>query len=128
MNSIQALVDGLSAQWQRDRANTQMTLGKMIAVLEAMPADAEVAYLYDADSYRGYYCDIAFALGGNLTRPVKDLLAECKDAMGKIFSGYKGGEFVMGELTPVWVANYGYCGVRLMALHAGGKIETAEEE
>ena len=127
MLNIHALVDGLSAQWQRDRANTQMTLGKMIEALEAMPADATVAYLYDADSYRGYYCDIAFALGPGV-RMAKDLLAECKDAMGRVFEGYKGGEFVMGTLTPVWVANYGLCGVRLIALHAGGRMETAEED
>lgn len=27
--NIQALVDGMSAQWQRERAETQMTLGKV---------------------------------------------------------------------------------------------------
>ena len=130
MNNIQALVDGLSAQWQHDRANTQMTLGKMIAALEAMPADAKVANLHSAHSYRGYYSDLAFTFdyGKTGVRPAKDLLVECKGAMDQVFDGYKGGEFVMGALTTVWVADYGFCGVRLMALHAGGEIETAEEE
>jgi hypothetical protein len=48
--------------------------------------------------------------------------------MGQVFGGYKGGDFVMGALTPVWVADYGCCGMKIMALHAGGKIETAEND
>ena len=39
-NMMQALVDGLSAQLKAERSATQMTLGKMIAALEAMPPDA----------------------------------------------------------------------------------------
>lgn len=124
---IQALMDGMSAQWQRERAETQMTLGKLIDALEAMPEGAEVANLNSAGSYRGYYIDLAFEQGEG-TRPAADLLAECKAAMGRVFCGYKGGDYVMSALTPVWVANYGCCGPKLMALHAGGKIETAEDD
>lgn len=40
--NIQALFDGLSAEWQRERAETQMTLGKLIEILESMPADTEI--------------------------------------------------------------------------------------
>lgn len=35
-----------------------------------------------------------------------DVLALCESAVGKTFYGYKGGEYVMGRETPVWVANY----------------------
>ena len=125
--NIQALIDGMTAQWQRERAETQMTLGKLIAALEAMPEGAEVANLNSAHSYRGYYSDLAFELDDG-TRPAADLLTECKAAMGQVFSGYKGGDFVMGVLTPVWVAEYGCCGPKLMALHAGGEMETAEDD
>ncbi len=125
--NMQALMDGMSAQWQRERAETQMTLGKLIDVLEAMPEGAEVANLNSADSYRGYYSDLAFEQGEG-TRPAADLLAECKAAMGQVFCGYKGGDYVMGALTPVWVASYGRCGQKLMALHAGGEIETSEDD
>lgn len=38
--NMQAMVNGLSAQRQRERAETQMTLGKLIDELEAMPAHA----------------------------------------------------------------------------------------
>ena len=125
--NLQSLVDGMSAQWQRERAETQMTLGKLISVLEAMPEGAEVANLNSAHSYRGYYSDLAFEQDEG-TRPAADLLAECKAAMGNVFCGYKGGDFVMGALTPVWVASFGCCGPKLMALHVGGEMETVEDD
>ena len=125
--NIHALFDDMSAQWQRERAETQMTLGKLIAALEAMPEGADVANLNGAHSYRGYYSDLAFEKSDG-TRPAAELLAECKDAMGKVFYGYKGGEYLMGELTPVWLASHGCGGPKLMALHAGGKVETAEDD
>lgn len=126
-NHMHALVDDMSAQWQRERAETQLTLGGLIAALEAMPSDAQVANLGDEHSYRGYYIDLAFKrLDG--TRPAGELLADCRAAMGRVFEGYKGGEFVMGAKTPLWVASYGRCGEKLMALHVGGELETAANE
>lgn len=127
INNIQALVDGLSAQWQRERAETQLTLGGLIAALEAMPPDAPVANLSEAHSYRGYYCDLAFEQSGG-ARPAADLLADCRAAMGQVFEGYKGGDFVMGALTPLWVASYGCCGLKLLAVHIGGQVETAKDD
>ena len=127
MSNLQALFDGMGAQWQRERAETQMTLGKLIAALEAMPKGAEVANLTSAHSYRGYYSDLAFKQGEG-TRPAADLLTECKAAMEEVFVGYKGGDYVMDALTPVWVSEYGCCGLKLIALHAGGEIETAEDD
>lgn len=126
--NLQALVDGMSAQWQRERAETQMTLGKLIAALEAMPSDAEVTNLNSPHSYRGYYSDLAFERGEG-TRPAAELLAECKAAMGQVFEGYKGGDYVMGALTPLWVSEYGHSsGEKLMAVMRGGGIETAQDE
>ena len=127
MSDLQATMDGWSAQWQRERAETQMTLGALIEALEAMPADAEVANLTAPHSDRGYYCDLAFEPGEG-TRPASALLAECRAAMGGVFTGYKGGNYVMGTRTPVWVAEYGDCGRRLLAVSDGGAIETAADE
>jgi hypothetical protein len=42
--------------------------------------------------------------------------------MGREFIGYKGGEFLMGENTPVWISSYGNCGDRLLELRAEGEI------
>lgn len=127
MIDMQALVDGMSAKWQRERADTQLTLSKLIAALEAMPADAQVANLRDMASYRGYYSDLYFERHDG-TRPAAELLAECKAAMGQVFTGYKGGDYVMGALTPLWISHYGTAsGTKLMAVHAGGDIETEQD-
>lgn len=125
--NLKALMDGMSAQWQRERAETQMTLGKLIDALESMPEKAEVANLNSAHSYRGYYRDLAFEQDGG-TRTAAGLLAECKSAMGQVFCGYKGGYFVMGAMTPIWVASHGCTGQKLMDLKPGGEIETAEDD
>jgi|SRR3990167_2291602 len=122
----QTLMDDMSVQWQRERAETQLTLGKLIDALEAMPADAMVANLCDAHSYRGYYSDLAFEQNEG-TCPAAELLAVCRTALWQVFRGYKGGKFVMGTLTPIWVAYYGCTGQRLMALHVGGEIEVQAE-
>ncbi len=127
MLNMQALVDGMSAQLQRERAATQLTLGALIAELEKMPADAQVANLRDPDSYRGYYSDLYFERHDG-TRPAAELLAECKAAMGQVFTGYKGGDFVMGALTPLWIATYGCCGQKLMAIRKDGTLELADDE
>jgi hypothetical protein len=67
---------------------------------------ALVTELREPHSYRGYYSDLAFE-GGTSQIEAHELLASCKSAMGKVFTGYKGGDFMMGELTPLWVASYG---------------------
>ena len=127
MFNLQALIDGMASAEQRDRAKSQMTLGAMIEKLKGMKPTARVANLVGAQSYRGYYIDMAFELKEG-TRPASELLSECLDAMGKVFVGYKGGDFVMGALTPVWVADYGCCGDRLISIGPGGKITTAPED
>lgn len=125
--NLQEMFDAMSAAWMRERAETQMTLGKLIAALEAMQADADIAGLVDPHSYRGYYSDLAFVPVEGVVK-AGELLQSCKAAMGREFIGYKGGEFLMGENTPVWVAHYGSCGLRLMAINSDGSLETEEEE
>ena len=93
-----------------------------------MPGGTQVANLCEAHSYRGYYCDLAFERGDG-TRPAAELLAECKAVMGAVFVGYKGGDFVMGALTPLWISTYGHSdGTKVIAVHAGGLVETTQEE
>lgn len=121
------MLDGMSARMQRDRAESQLTLGALITALEQMPVDAQVANLRYPNSYRGYYSDLYFEHHDG-TRPAAELLAECKSAMGQVFRGYKGGDYVMGALTPLWVESYGICGTKLIAVHAGGAISTKEDD
>ena len=124
---MQALIDGLSQQWQKERAATQMVLGDLIGALAALPDGAMIENIGEAHSYRGYYTDLAFEKGEG-TRLATDLLAECRAAMGKVFQGYKGGDFAMGEVTPVWIADYGRCGVKIMAINEDGTFATAEDD
>lgn len=124
---IQELFYLMMKQCQRERAKSQMTLGKLITVLEAMPEGALVANLCDPHSYRGYYIDLAFEHEKG-QRLAVELLNECKEAIGKVFNGYKGGDFIMDESTPIWIAWYGCSGVKLMALYEDGKFDTQEND
>jgi hypothetical protein len=124
--NIQNLLGQMSAVWRQERSQTQLTLGKLIEQLEAMPKDAKVANLHEPHSYRGYYSDLAFHFDAGVIS-ASELLSTCKDALGKTFEGYKGGDFFMDSDTPLWVANYGDCGRRLMAVLSSGGIEVATE-
>ncbi len=127
MDTIQALFDGMSIHWQQERAATQMTLGNIISRLEVMQKDQRIKGLGNLDSYRGYYSDLAFK-PDNTEKTVEQLLSECRATMGKVFIGYKGGEFMMGESTPLWVADYGCCGKKLIAINDDGSLVLAEDD
>jgi hypothetical protein len=114
-------------KWQRERANTQITLGKLIKVLKMMPKNTEVANLNYPHSYRGYYMDLAFEISDG-TRLASDLLVECRATLGKVFEGYKGGYYVMDVHTPIWVANYGLCGEKLLTIGKDGLIITTTDD
>ena len=126
-NDIDLIMKGLSEQWAEERSRTQLTLGKLIAALEKLPADQPVTNLTNPHSYRGYYRDLAFEQGEG-TQPAGQLLALCRGAMGQVFTGWKGGEFAMTALTPLWVAEHGCTGLRIMKLTKKGKVVTAAED
>jgi len=125
MNGLQAMVDGMSAAWMKERAETQMTLGTLIARLESLP-DGVMVGLGNAHSNRGYYSDLG--LEPTDPTPSKNLLEECKEAMGKSFKGYKGGDYYMHAGVPVWVSHYGACGLKLMGINADGSIVTSTDD
>lgn len=103
-------------------SDEQWTLGRLIDALAKRPVDQEVrfdfGYLAPAglDSYRGYYEDLALSFkdtgrhGEHTSPTVAALLGDLRGAVGKSFTGYKGGEFTMGRDTAMWVANYGESG------------------
>lgn len=62
------------------------------------------------DSYRGYYNELAIGYAyedyqNQITVPM--FIQELEAAVGQMFYGYKGGEYVMTENTPLWVSKYG---------------------
>lgn len=104
---MQGLVDSIGEEHRKERASTQMTLGGLIEKLKSLPDDAIVYGFGSPDSYRGYYSDLAFDSDGS-RQSAYSLLVLCQlECMGHIFEGYKGGDYLMGENTPIWIASYG---------------------
>lgn len=109
---MQKFLDGVSAAMRKTREDYHMTLGAVIAALDGADKDMPVVLSDDttrgpgkARSYRGYYSDLAFSPERPTT--VGAFLEACRSALGKTFEGYKGGDFVMDESTPLWIAPYG---------------------
>lgn len=90
------------------------------------------------DSWRGSYCELAIQTEqvgsyntdkvmheseygdsyemksiGKENPTVKEWIEVLKEAIGKTFVGYKGGDFLMGKNTPVWLAEYGNSSFKL---------------
>jgi len=130
IHPIQAMLDGMNAAWKKQRAQTQMTLGSLIKALEGIDPERKIVGLGRPISYRGYYSDLAFKPSDKV-RAVADVLKAARDCMGEMFEGYKGGDFVMGVDTPIWSADYGDCGPRIMGLRTDTDpitLDLAEEE
>lgn len=123
---MQALIDGFAAQERMKRANSQMTLGKLISLLNSLDEDLEVEGLICPHSYRGYYTDLAFSTT-DVTFLASHILATVKECLGKTFEGYKGGEFAMEKTTPIWIATRGSTGVKLMGLSPNRTWFTKED-
>jgi hypothetical protein len=91
-----------------------ITLGELIEQLSSLPADRYLVFDWcwlkpdGLRSYRGCYSDLAVGFtDAYQSVTVGQFLQECREAVGKTYEGYKGGEYRMSESTPVWVANYG---------------------
>jgi hypothetical protein len=107
--------------------NKQLTLGELITFLEQQPESLLIEGLDHADSYRRYPDQLAFSLIGKKIS-VKKLLETCKEIKRDArFEGYKGGNYLMDENTPLWVANYGECGTKLIKINNDGSLDTLEE-
>lgn len=100
-----------------DQANQrQLNLGEIIDLLEAWPKPEDACRFdfgdmepVDLISYRGSYDQLAITYRDGVDYPnptVIHVLEMLRAAVGKEFSGYKGGEYVMTAKTPVWIANY----------------------
>jgi hypothetical protein len=109
--------------------SNQLSLGEIIEKLEkcglthgeenepkTVDYDFATAIPTFLDSWRGSYDELAlgFKLSGYdndeehfAQTKAEDLLSELKSAIGKTFTGWKGGEYKMTKNTPVWVANSG---------------------
>lgn len=106
IHPLQAMMNGMSKALQQGRSKTQLTLGGLIKALESVDPERKIVGLGRPMSYRGYYEDLAFQPDDKPVT-VAEAIKMARECMGKVFEGYKGGDFQMGELTPIWSANYG---------------------
>jgi len=105
----------------------QLTLGELITKLEKADSKFESSrdeemhdkhvefdfcsrYTKKLSSYRGYYRDLAIEPtdDNEERKTVNEFLEMLKKALGKEFTGYKGGQFEMDENTVIWAADWGY--------------------
>lgn len=85
-----------------------MTLENLIRALAAVPPDTKIRWgFHRPHSYRGHYSELAFEPCGPTTAGA--MLACARDAVGKTFVGYKGGDFTMDGSTRCWLSDYGEC-------------------
>tara|TARA_B110000971_G_scaffold18167_1_gene16692 strand:- start:70 stop:459 length:390 start_codon:yes stop_codon:yes gene_type:complete len=123
MDNLQQVINDMLKESQDQRkASSQFSLDDLINRLEELPQDMPIL-LGEAESYRGYYMDLAFVpLYDTEPRTVKEALKEALLAHGKTFTGYKGGEFTMEGDTPVWYSHYGDCGPAIIGITDEGEI------
>lgn len=87
----------------------QLSLGNLIEDLCAFPEHMVVKFVgtdyspSKTSCYRGYYEDLALNYS-NEDKTVKEVLQILKDTIGKVYTGYKGGEYKMQRFTRVWAA------------------------
>lgn len=124
---IQDILNQATKKWQIDRANSQMTLGELIAALSVMPETKQVQGLCKPHSYRGYYTDLAFE-EAQVTSTAGIMLEMVKECLDQTFTGWKGGDFVMTKITPLWIAERGNSGLKIVGLDSNGVFSTREDD
>lgn len=77
-----------------------MKLGTLIDLLEKYPESRKVQHGFsNPHSWRGSYDELAFEPVDNTT--VGDMLYAAKSAVGEVYCGWKGGEYLMSKDTTV---------------------------
>ncbi len=103
-----------------------MMLRDLITALEARNLDTPVAHGFGRPhSYRGDYACLAFEPAKDTT--VGAMLSAARSALGKTYTGYKGGEFVMGEYTDVYIAEYSRTGDAISEAMLVAMIDAPQE-
>lgn len=83
-----------------------MILRELIRTLEEADPDLILPDgFHDPHSYRGYYEQLAFQPARHVK--VSDMLADARSAVGTMYQGYKGGDYLMTEHSVVNIAPYG---------------------
>jgi hypothetical protein len=92
------------------------TLGDLIDWLEKQDRDLIVDDGFGTPhSDRGSYDELAFTPKSKAR--IGDMLSSARSADGAIFTGWKGGEYLMERGTSVYIGQYGDCGDAITPTH-----------
>lgn len=91
-----------------------ITLGRMIEILKGIKQDSPVSmYFADPHSNRGSYDRLGIELHTSKYEDrfyVSDIVNFLTDQIGKVYGGWKGGEFMMHDDTIVCISSWGDSG------------------
>ena len=103
-----------------------MVLGALIEWLEMQDSYAIISDGFGSPhSDRGSYDELAFDPAGQTT--FGEMLNHARSAQGATFTGWKGGEYEMGDFTSVYIGAYGSCGEEITETHFKYWLLTAEK-
>lgn len=119
MTDIEAIFNAIMQSADAERSKYHLTLGGAISALAGINPDLPVSFSSGGapgrpHSYRGYYSDLSFSPDENST--VGDFLTSCRASLGQTFQGYKGGDFIMKDDTPLWTASSGNTGLAIIGV------------
>ncbi len=115
---VQTYIDNLMKNERIKRSQTQMTIKSLVDKLKTYKDDQLIQRIDDPHSYRGYYSDLSLEDKGG-TMQVHELIRCLVLCLNETFEGYKGGDFIMGEDTPLWIADYSTTGVKIVGIKEG---------
>ena len=113
---FQKLLDAISDSNAMVRSSYHLTLDKAIDACEGLTGNVTFSHggsPTEPHSYRGYYSDLSFETTNEVVS-VERFLDGLKNCVGRIFEGYKGGDFTMKGSTPLWAASYGCTGLAIV--------------
>lgn len=137
MDAVLFWLAHVTQKGREERESKMLTLGRLIRELKSFNPLLPIVYEDqrspgEPHSYRGYYQDLAFEdLEAGATKTTAEFIEVLEGCVGKTFEGWKGGDFVMSEQTPLWRAYKGDCGEAVVSVKATNRaavIKTMRDE
>lgn len=108
----------VSKRYEVMLTSQQLTLGELTIELKHIENQELPVYFFGKkffptklDSWRGSYRELAFgyARPNSISKAptVKTVIQHLIKFIGATVEGYKGGEYLVGKVTPIWIANGG---------------------
>lgn len=110
----------------------QMTIDDVLETLYYLRDDLGVVEVCrvnaEGGSYRGYYHEFYLQKSSSSVSINKLITFFNTEVLGEWFEGYKGGEYIMGYDTQVFIASYGCTGSALVGFRVDGNLAYPELE